>query len=48
MLTCAFRGQVKKLKNEIINTFCIENINYQTFATLNAQISKKIVLSLAF
>ena len=25
---CALRAQVKKLKKEIINKFCIENINY--------------------
>jgi hypothetical protein len=41
MLTCALRAQVKKLKMEIKNKFCIENISFETFKTLNAQFPRK-------
>jgi len=40
-LICAFRTQVKKLKMELKNNFCIEKTKFQTFNILNAQFPKK-------
>ena len=42
MLTCALRAQVKELKMEIKNKFCIESIIFATFKALNAQVPRKI------
>jgi hypothetical protein len=41
MLTCALRAQVKELKKEIKNKFCIESITFATFKALNEQIPRK-------
>jgi len=41
MLICALRAQVKKLKIEIKNKFCIESITFATFKALNAQVPRK-------
>jgi len=41
MLTCALRAQVKKLKIELKDNFCIENIKFSTFNTMNVQGPRK-------
>jgi hypothetical protein len=38
MLTCALRAQVKELKKEIKNKFCVESMTFATFNALNAQV----------